>query len=321
MLDEIVKAVRNYEGVTRKRPISKLVDCFSDVDDFGKTIISFGDDSAVIRDHDGHYLLFAADGIWKQLMESDPVWAGYCAVLANVNDIYAMGGRPLAMTNILSLTETNGCNDVIKGIRLGCQKFKVPMVGGHLHPDTKTMSLSVSIVGEAKKVLTSFDAIPGQDIVVAIDLNGERHSNFLNWDSTSMKTPDVVVGRLEKMAVIAERGLATAAKDISNPGMLGTIGMMLETSGVGANVDVEKIPCPEGIDFIEWIKMYPGFGFIITCKEENTKEIISIFNSQNVEARAIGKVIEEKKMIITKGNDSVTLFDFEKDIITGIKKK
>lgn len=321
MLDEIVNAVRSYEGVTRKKPISRLVDCFSDVDDFGNTVISFGDDSAVIKDSDGHYLLFAADGIWKRLMESDPVWAGYCAVLANVNDIYAMGGRPLAMTNILSLTETNGCNDVIKGISLGCKKFKVPMVGGHLHPDTKTMSLSVSIIGEAKKVLTSFDARPGQDIIVAIDLNGERHANFLNWDSTSMKTPDVVVARLEKMALIAERGLATAAKDISNPGMLGTIGMMLETSGVGAKIDIDKIPIPKGMDFIEWIKMYPGFGFIITCDKKNSEEIISIFRSQNVEARTIGGIVEEKKMTISRGNESRVLFDFEKDIITGIKKK
>ncbi|MBN1786140.1 MAG: methanogenesis marker 2 protein [Candidatus Methanofastidiosa archaeon] len=318
MLDEIVRTIRTYDGVTRKNPICKLVDCFSEVDDFGKTVISFGDDCAVIR-NDDHYLLFAADGIWTKLMENDPVWAGYCAVLANVNDIYAMGGRPLAMTNILSLTENDGCSDVIRGISMGCKKFKVPMVGGHLHPDTQAMSLSVSIIGKAEKVLTSFDARPGQDIVIAIDITGERHSNFLNWDSTSMKEPEVVVSRLDKMAVVAERGLATSAKDISNPGLLGTIGMLLETSSVGATIDVDSIPGPEGVDIQDWVRMYPGFGFIMTCDKENTDLVIDIFRSEKVESCVIGKVEKGSLMSLKSGDEKRTLFDFSKDIITGIR--
>ncbi|HOP09483.1 MAG TPA: methanogenesis marker 2 protein [Candidatus Methanofastidiosa archaeon] len=319
-MDDVISAVRNYDGVLRKNPICKLVNCFADVDDFGKTIISFGDDSAVIKDDEGHYLLFAADGIWKRLMENDPIWAGYCAVLANVNDIYAMGGRPLAMTNILSTTEADGCNDVLKGINMACKKFKVPMVGGHLHPDTSTMSLSVSIVGEAKSILTSFDARPGQDIVVAIDLGGERHKNFFNWDSTSMRSPTEVVGRLEKMVTVAEDGLATAAKDISNPGLLGTIGMLLETSRVGAVVDLDSVPRPDGIDFLDWIRMYPGFGFIMTCDEDNSEDIIELFNVGSVSSCVIGKVTDDGKMTIKDTRSSRTLFDFSKDMITGIRK-
>lgn len=320
MLDEIVDTVKNYDGVTRKRPICRLVDCFSDVDDFGNTMISFGDDSAVIKDDEGHYLLFAADGIWKRLMENDPVWAGYCAVLANVNDIYAMGGKPLAMTNIMSITGTNGCNDVLKGINMACKKFKVPMVGGHLHPDTNTMSLSVSIVGEAKNVLSSFDAYPGQDLLVVIDLDGERHKDFFNWDTTSKKTPEEVVSRLQKMIEVADRKLATAAKDISNPGLLGTIGMLLETSSVGAVVDILKIPCPEGMDFLDWIRMYPGFGFILACDKDKSEEIIKLFSHKKVKTCVIGTIIEEKKMIIEKDGESRVLFDFSEEIITGIKR-
>jgi len=35
------------------------------------------------------------------LMEGDPRWAGYCSVLVNVNDIAAMGGVPMGMTNVI----------------------------------------------------------------------------------------------------------------------------------------------------------------------------------------------------------------------------
>jgi len=320
LLEDVVNTVRSYEGVVRKNPICRLVDCFKDIDNFGKTIISFGDDSAVIKDDDGHYLLFAADGIWKKLMENDPIWAGYCAVLANVNDIYAMGGRPLAMTNIMSITGCNGCNDVLKGINQACKKFKVPMVGGHLHPDTTTMSLSVSIIGEATNILSSFDAMPGQDIVLAIDITGERHREFFNWDSTSMKTTDDVVGRLETMAEVSERRLATAAKDISNPGLLGTIGMLLETSSVGADIDLESIPIPVGVEFLNWIRMYPGFGFILTCDEDNSDEVMELFRPHDVESCVIGKVTKGDRMCISRDGSKRTLFDFSKDMITGIKR-
>ncbi|MHC1604532.1 MAG: methanogenesis marker 2 protein [Candidatus Methanofastidiosia archaeon] len=319
MLKKIVDEVRSYEGVKRKNPLCSLTKCFKDIDDFGNTMISFGDDCAVLKT-DGKYLLFAADGIWSKIMISDPVWAGYCAVLANVNDIYAMGGRPIASTNVMSLKDTDECPKILEGINMGCKKFKVPMVGGHLHPQTNFVSLSISIIGEAKKVMTSFDAMPSQDIIIAIDTTGERHRDFLNWDSTSMKTSDKVVSRLELLVEIAERGLSAAAKDISNPGILGTIGMLLETSSVGAEIDIEKIPRPDNVDIVDWIKMYPGFGFILTSKNKNTKTILKLFKEAGVACSVIGKVTNGSKMIIKDNKESQILFDFSKDIITGIKK-
>jgi hypothetical protein len=320
VLDAIVTSIREYEGVTRKNPIKTLTTCFSDVDDFGNTKISFGDDSAVLTTDDG-YLLFAADGIWSKLMDSDPVWAGYCAVLANVNDIYAMGGRPLALTNVMSIKDEENCPRIIEGICKGCTKFKVPMVGGHLHPNTQVESLSISIIGKASHVLTSFDATPGQDVIVVIDTTGEQHDNFLNWDSTSMKTPDEVVARLERIVEIAEKGYATACKDISNPGMLGTIGMLLETSGVGATIDIDAIPRPDELDLDTWLKMYPGFGFILTCDPKRSSDICTLFEDMGVACAVIGTVNDTNLMEVTRGDERRVLFDFSKDIITGITKR
>jgi len=320
MLNAIVERIRNYEGVTRKHPIKDLTESFKDIDDYGNTVISFGDDSAVIASGD-EYLLFAADGIWARLMENDPVWAGYCAVLANVNDIYAMGGRPLALTNIMSLKDIESSSDILKGIAMGCNKFKVPMVGGHLHPQTEVLSLSVSIIGKASSLITSFDAKPGQDILVAIDTTGEQHNGFYNWDSTSKKDSETVVKRLQRLPEIAEKGLATGGKDISNPGILGTIGMLLETSRVGGIVDIDTIPSPKEVDFLEWLLMYPGFGFTLTCDPKNTQQIIGIFEEENVECKKVGTVTDTRKLIIKNEHSEKTLFDFETDIITGVTKR
>ena len=248
-LNRIVQEIRNYEGVKRKNPIKYLINQFKPFSNYGNTIIDFGDDAAVLKG-DCNYLLFAADGIWANLLK-DLFWAGYCSVLVNVNDIYAMGGKPIAMVNIMSLKKADNCKDLLEGIKTGCDKFKVPMVGGHLHPDTETTTVSVSIMGNASKILSSFSAKEGEDIILAMDMDGRRYNNFLNWDTTLNKSSEECISKLSIMNEIAEKELSFAAKDISNPGILGTIGMLLETSRKGAVINIEDIQRPDNMDFID----------------------------------------------------------------------
>jgi uncharacterized protein len=58
--------------------------------------IQVGDDCAAIPDGNG-YLLLAAEGLLPQFVETDPWFAGWCAVMVNVSDIHAMGGRAIAL--------------------------------------------------------------------------------------------------------------------------------------------------------------------------------------------------------------------------------
>lgn len=150
MLKDIIEEIRNYPGITRKSEIYQVTDILRFVSDFGYTVSEFGEDAAAIAYGDT-YLLLAAEGIWPRLIRDDPYAAGKASVMACVNDIYSMGGRPLAMVNVLGATKQSDYQKVMEGIRKGCQKFKVPMVGGHLHPDAKETSLAVAIMGEAKK--------------------------------------------------------------------------------------------------------------------------------------------------------------------------
>ena len=54
------------------------------------------------------YLLLAADGIMPQLLINEPYAAGKAAVMVSVNDIYSMGGRPIAMVNVLAYGNEEG---------------------------------------------------------------------------------------------------------------------------------------------------------------------------------------------------------------------
>jgi len=150
-------------------------------------------------------------------------------------------------------------------------------------------------------------------------MNGRQYNNFLNWDTTLNKSSEECISKLKVMNEIAEKELSFAAKDISNPGILGTIGMLLETSGKGAIINVEDIQRPDTLDFIDWLKIYPGYGFTLTSAPENTDKILNLFKKQKVEARVVGKVTNDNVMTLVDNNQKKTLFDFNTDIITGIK--
>lgn len=317
MLSDIAAGVRDYPGLKRKHAISQLVDVLYPVQDFGDTVLGFGEDAAALRLGD-EFLLLASDGIWSKL-SGDPRWAGYCSVLVNVNDIYAMGGRPVAMTNNISFTNEEEGRLVAEGIRDACQKFNVPMVGGHTHPDSDSLTVSVSVVGKARKLITSKDCQEGDDLIVAIDLDGRKRGELLNWDSTSHKSSEVALNQLDGLIEIAQSDLATAGKDLSNPGILGTIGMLLETSGKGAVVNLDAIPIPEGVDMAEWVLMYPGYGFVLSSQKDNSEEVTSVFQERNVAAIVVGEVTEGSKVVLRESEEEEVLFDFETDSITGIR--
>lgn len=321
-LTTLIDSLRNFEGITRKNHIKNVTTVLKDTYNVaGKTILSFGDDASAIDIGDGKLALLAADGMWGKLMEADPYWAGYCSVLVNVNDIAAMGGKPIGMTNVISTPDDEICHQIMEGINDGVKKFGVPMVGGHLHPDTPYNALDVSITGIVGKdeIITSCDANVGDEIIVAIDIEGQLHPKFnLNWDTTTMKSSKLVQAQVDVMNKIGKKKLVTSGKDISNPGTLGTLGMLLETSGVGAAVEIEKIPRNKTVDWEQWLKLYPGAGFVLTATSKTASECMELLEEVNITSAVVGNIIEEKKLYLTYKNQKEVLFDFKKDEITGI---
>ena len=318
----VADAIRRYDGVKRKQAIGKLVNRFKL--DCNDVIASYGEDAAVIK-KDNIALLLASDGIWNKLMDINPYWAGYCSILVNIHDIAAMGGQPIAIVNIISAMNDEYLTKISQGMQDASSIFGVPIVGGHLHPDAPYNSIDVSILGttELENVIYSSKSNPGDTIIVAIDLNGRVHpSSPLNWDSVTMKTPKILRDQIAVMKDIGKNHYVTSGKDISNPGIIGTLGMMIESSHIGATVDLTAIPHPDlkkhGITFEQWTCMYPGMGFIMTAKPENINIICKKFSDVGMTTKIIGSTNNSKQLTLVKGNDKTTLFDFSKEGITNI---
>jgi len=317
-LDSVIDAIRSFPGITRKHTIHEIVR-FLPTASFVNVVASEGEDAAAIEFGDD-CILFAADGIMESLVRADPYYAGYFAVLVNVNDIAAMGGKSLAMVDVMSVKEDKVCIQILKGMERAVRKFNVPIVGGHTHPDCQYHAIDISIIGSVPRadLIRSDTAQAGDDIVFVMDLEGFFPPNLkYAWDTTSKKDDKIVQDQMSAMCVIASRHLCHAAKDMSNPGCIGTIGMLLESSGKGGWIDLDLIPIPEGVDFIQWILAYQGCGFVFACPRQNSKEIIELFKSVGCEGAVVGTVDEGPILSLRSGGREKVLFDFGKEIITG----
>jgi len=319
---EVAEAIRTYPGVSRKSAISGVTSKLP-TDGFAHVIAAEGEDAAVL-DYGEFCVLFAADGIMESLVRDAPYYAGYFGVLVNVNDIAAMGGRAMGMTDVLSISDKAVRDEVLRGMAEGVRQFGVPFVGGHTHPDCGYNALDVSVVGKVAKedVMLSSTARPGDDIVMVSDLAGHYPDAVpYAYVSTEHRSDDIVRRQMEAAAEVAERHLAHACKDISNPGSVGTLGMMMECSGTGCTVDLDRIPRPDGVDEIRWVTTYQGCGFVFSCSPENSAEIISIFEAVSCSGAVVGRVDDTGVMRLEAEGESSVVFDFSKDVITGIRSK
>ena len=319
-MDELISALRSSPRLTDKVNLRNLWDIIPGVCEVDGRNVILGDDAAAIETQDG-YLLVAAEGVYPELLKSNPYLAGRTSVLTNVSDIYAMGGRPIAILDVLFSPNYDEVNDVLRGIKDNATRYKVPLVGGHLTRKTNFSSLSVFIIGRATRILSSFNAKTGDDLVFVCNLEGKFYSGFNFWDSSSQLSSEDALRQLEVFPRLAEEGKVDSAKDVSMAGLIGSVLMLLESSGKGAEIHIEKIPKPYDIPLREWLITFPSYGFILSIRPQYTTEVKKIFNSIKLTCGVIGKIIGGSNVLFVKNEVEKRLFwDIEVQPLIGIGK-
>jgi selenophosphate synthetase-related protein len=310
-LPKLTRELKGFAGIQRKGAIGKCLRAMEGAWSFGDVVQGPGDDAAVMRADEGGYLLLAADGIVPALLKQDPARAGRAAVLVNVNDIYAMGGRPLAMVNVLAGVDEQQVEAISHGIREECQRLQVPMVGGHISPEGTSPFLAASVLGRAKALLMDRSTRPGQEILLAVDLRGERWGDYLlNWDSHAGKDSDTLCEDLAVLCGLAEEGLCATAKDVSNAGILGSLAMILENAGLGARVDLHCIEVPDSFGLLDWLKVYPSYGFLLVCDKEAESVARGRFEERGIWVNGIGQTNDSRVLRLSWEGEEDVLFDF-----------
>lgn len=292
---ELIESLKSSESLVQKKAIGDIWKYFPKACQISGENVLLGDDAAAIK-FDDHYLLLAGEGVFQPLIESNPYLAGRTSVLTNVNDIYSMGGRPVAIVDVLFSSDSKSTEEILRGISDNAARYKVPVVGGHISQDAQCTSLSVFILGKAKNLLSSFNAKDGDDLVFISNSKGKFVSGFNFWDSSSMLGDEEVLDNLELIAEIAEEGLADTAKDVSMAGLIGSILMLLESSQRGALLNLDKIPKPCEVSLKEWLLAFPSFGFIMSLRPENTDKVKDKFQKRGLKCEKIGQVTSDMKV-------------------------
>jgi len=164
-LSQLIAALHSSRGVAHKRDISAVVAALGIG---GDSCIRVGDDCAAIPDPSGDgWLLLAIEGFLTEFVEREPRFAGWCGVMVNVSDIYAMGGRPIAVVDAIWSRDATHGKAILDGMAEAARVYGVPVVGGHANARAGNEQLSVAILGRAKALLSSFEAKPGDVLIAA----------------------------------------------------------------------------------------------------------------------------------------------------------
>lgn len=277
--------------------------------------ILLGDDCAAIPDGDG-YLLLAAEGMLPILVDTDPWFAGWSAIMVNVSDIYAMGGKAIAVVDTLWSDRLDN-KALWAGMKAASEAYNVPIVGGHTNCHSPYKALSVAILGRAKQLISSFKAQPSDLLLVAVDLRGTSHPQYNFWNAATTASPVQLRENLAILPHLAENGLCDAGKDISMGGIIGTLLMLLETSNCGAVLNLDAIPCPEELSLERWLVSFPSYGFLLSVRPDNVAAVKSCFHNQNLVCEVVGEVQQDQKLILTSATESVVFWDLSTQPLTG----
>ncbi|ASV98705.1 sll0787 family AIR synthase-like protein [Paraburkholderia aromaticivorans] len=313
---DLVAALRESRGFRHKTDIVGVVDSLAKrlprgTRDLAQAV-ALGDDCAALADGDG-YLLFAIEGMVSDFVSAMPWFAGYSSVMVNVSDIYAMGGRPLAVVDALWSPGIGAAQQVLAGMAAASLAYGVPIVGGHTNTRSDAAQVAVSIVGRAKALLSSFNAKPGDSLLMAVDLRGRFEEPYPFWNASVDAPPRRLRADLELLPQLAESGLCDAAKDISMAGTLGTALMLLECSQVGARIDLDCIPKPDDVPLERWLTAFPSFGYLLSVRPEHVQTVQATFNARLLACAVIGCVDATSEVILHRGDDVATLWDFRRE--------
>lgn len=316
ILSSLAAELRQSLSLLHKQDIQTASQALKVGAEWNATNVLVGDDCAAIPDGEG-YLLLASEGMMPLLVETEPWFAGWSAVMVNVSDIYAMGGYPIAVVDTLWSQSTSHSECIWDGMKAAANAYNVPIVGGHTNCHSPYNALAVAILGRAKQLITSFNAQPGDLLLVATDFRGKAHPKYPFWNAATTADPVQLRQSLEILPRLAVAGLCDTGKDISMGGIIGTLLMLLETSGCGAVLNLDQVPCPKELSLLRWLISFPSYGFLLSIRPDRASSVQSYFHQQSLVCEVVGEVQPSRQLILRSHQESIVFWDLSQQRLTG----
>jgi uncharacterized protein len=311
-LEALARALLRHGGLSQKRDIQSVARALSTPAPCawlpGAGAIKNGDDAAAIPEGDG-YLLLAAEGLQASFVAEDPWFAGFCSIMVNVSDIASMGGRPYAVVDVVFSGDDVDNQRLFEGMRAASVAYGVPIVGGHTGRSPSLTWLSVAILGRARRLLEADAARAGHDLIAAIDLRGTYRGRHPHFNAATCASSADLRRQIAILPELAESGRVAACKDISQAGLAGTLVMLCESAGVGAELELEAIPRPAEVELSRWLISFPSYGYLLTTDPADTEQVLERFARDGVSAARVGRCHERASVDLLGGTERVRYWD------------
>jgi len=214
------------------------------------------DDAAVYDIGNGKGIISTTDFFLP--IVDDPFNFGKIAAANAISDIYAMGGKPLMAIAILGWPvdklSNEVANTVLEGGRAICKEAGIPLAGGHSIDNPEPIfGLAVTGIVDLDKLRRNDDAKAGSvlfltkplgvGILATAQKNGKIRPEHADIAPESMMKLNNVGDRLSDMEGI------TAMTDVTGFGLLGHLLEVCEGSNLSAELEYNKIPVFEPVEF------------------------------------------------------------------------
>ncbi|MBI5746780.1 MAG: thiamine-phosphate kinase [Nitrospirae bacterium] len=221
-------------------------------------LVGIGDDSAVLRPKKDMDILLTTDllveDIHFDLKYTTFRELGYKALAVNISDIAAMGGIPRYLVVSLAIPgglDIKDIDELYKGIGILAKRFGINLAGGDTSASKKGIFISITLLGDVEPgiVIARSGASVGDSIIVTGNLGDssaglevlKKRENAGRGYKYLKKRHLMPIPRVDEGRLLATNKLATSMIDISD-GLLSDLSHILDESGVGAELFLDKIP-------------------------------------------------------------------------------
>lgn len=275
-----------------------------------------GEDCAAVELGEGEIFVLSTDPITGTAED-----IGSLAITVTLNDLASAGAKPLGVMLTVLLPEEITEQDIRQMVRQAeeaCSRADVQIMGGHTEVTTAVTRpvITVTGVGKAKKgtLISTAGAKAGMDIVVTkwVGLEGtsilakekkaELLTRFSEYFILQAQNFDKMISVLPEASAAVKSGVS-AMHDVTEGGIFGALWEMAESSGVGLEIELKKIPLKqETVEICEFFDINPyeliSSGAMLMAANDGNQLVLDL-KKAGIPACVIGKA--------TDGNDRVLL--------------
>ncbi len=292
---------------------------------FSKDIIvgfENSDDAGVFRLDDEKSLVQTVDFFTP--IADDPELYGRIAAVNSLNDVYAMGGKPLSALSIVCYPQKGDWNvlgEILRGGQKALNDENVVVIGGHSVDDSEIkFGYAVTGIVDTNKVITNSGAKIGDSLILTKPIGTGVISTGVKFGKAGRRASEAAYKAMTTSArksseIMQEIGV-NACTDITGFGLLGHAYEMAKGSEVTLEIESKKVKfLPEVFDLIKQKMLTRGdknnrayVGEMIKFDQHLTKEMQSaLFDPQTAGGLLISLEEEKAESFIKKDSSAVKI--------------